>query len=338
MKPFDHSAPPSLERAIQELSTTPGSAVLAGGTDLLRALRSGIAETPRVVSLKEIADLSEVKPSFDGGLKIGARVTLAALAGHPVVRQRYTALAEAAAGAATPQIRNAATLAGNVLQRPNCEYYRGDFDCPLKPGIVRSPGAEADGEVPCPARDGDATHHAILGGGFCVSAHPSDAAAALLALDARVTWRDPRGEHTAAVAALHRSPDAARPTEVALPADAIITAFHLPPFTGRSAYVQSRERRTWAFALAGVAARIHVQNGRVTEAGIAVSGAAPVPWRLIEAEKALTGAAVNDLDIGGIAALAVRDARPLRDNAYKVRLVRGLVSRVLESLLAAAES
>lgn len=315
MSRFRYEAPGSLAAVLHALGV--GGRALGGGTDLLRELHAGTTAPELLVSLRHLERLAAIEPRPDGGLTIGARVTLAQLAEDDRVRADWTALAEAAAGAATPQIRRVATLAGNLLQAPTCAYYRNGYDCRLLGGAV------------CGAREGDNTHHAIMGGGLCVSGHPSDAAAALLALDADISWvtRDGTG-HYAPLAGLYRLPDAARPTEIALPAGALVTALHLPPPAGRSTYLQARERATWAFALIGVAARLEVTGGRITAAGLALTGAAPIPWRLPEVEEyLLTLPALRGEWAAEAGRLAVRDALPLADNAYKVRLVKGLVRR-----------
>lgn len=320
MSGFDHTSPEELIGVLAALQA--GGRALGGGTDLVREIHAGTAAPERVVGLRRLARLRDIEEMPDGGLTIGAACTLAMLEKDARLRARWTVLAEACGGAATPQIRNVATLAGCVLQRPSCAYYRNRLDCRLLGGSS------------CGAREGDSTHHALFGGGLCVSAHPSDAAAALLALDADVSWVTPDARVTrTSVAALHRLPDAAAPTEIALPPEALITAFHLPPPAGRSTYIQARERATWSFALVGVAARLDIRAAVIRGAGVALTAAAPIPWRLPAVEEALVGFSIRDPGWADEAAeRAVREARPLGGNAYKVRLVRGLVRRALLAL------
>jgi len=318
---FDHVMPTSLKEALP-IAATDGSRILAGGTDLLRELHAGSARAARLVSLRGIPGLDQIERTPKGGLMIGARVTLAEIGAHRGITKEWTALADATFGAATPALRNVATLAGNLLQRPACEYYRTDFQCLLKGG--------AD----CPARTGDNTHHAIFGGGACVSAHPSDAAAALLALDARIHSNGPKGLRTRLVSELYRKPTAARPSEIALPHDEIITAIELPPPVGRSLYIQARERQAWAFALVGVAARLDINAaGRIRSARVALCGVAPIPWALPAVETWLRGRSITKdgwaEEAGRRAALG---ARALEHNRYKVALVTGLVTRALTRL------
>lgn len=321
MSRFDHVMPTTIEEALA-LAATKGSRLLAGGTDLLREIHAGSAEAERLVSLRGIPGLDRIEKTPKGGLLIGARVTLAELGAHKDIRGEWTALSDASLGAASPPLRNVATIAGNLLQRPACEYYRTDFQCLLKGG------------TDCPARVGDNTHHALFGGGACVSAHPSDAAAALLALDALIHSDGPKGLRTRPVAELHRKPTTSHPSEIALPAGEIITAIELPKAAGLSLYIQARERQTWAFALVGVAARLDINlNGRIRGARIALSGVAPTPWALPAVEEWLKGRMITKPgwaeEAGRRAALG---AKPLANNRYKVDLVSGLVTRALARL------
>jgi xanthine dehydrogenase YagS FAD-binding subunit len=320
MSRFDVVAPATIDEAAI-LAATDGHRLLAGGTDLVREIHAGSADPDVLVSLRAVPGLDRIERTPKGGLLIGARVTLAQLGGHAAIRRGYAALAEACNGAATPQLRNTATIAGNLLQRPTCEYYRTDFRCALKGG------------TDCPARAGDNTHHAIFGGGLCVSAHPSDAAAALHAFDARVHVH--RAGRTAShpIADLHRKPTAARPTEIALPPGAVITAIELGPPTGRSTYLQARERATWAFALVGVAAHLYLNGTRIRRAGLALTGVAPVPWRLTAVEAWLKGRSITKEGWAHEAARrALTGARPLACNEYKLPLVEGLIARALTRL------
>lgn len=320
----------SATEAVQLLED-PGRRLLAGGTDLLRTMKSGTDAASELVSLADLHGLERIERRADGGLRIGARATLADLAAHADIRREAAALAEAAGGAATPQLRNVATLAGNLLQRPACEYFRTGHACLLAGGSG------------CPAREGDNTHHALFGDSPCVSAYPGDTAAALLALGARVRWIDSGGERHEPIEALHRLPDRRRPTEIALPKEALITAIELPKPAGGSAYVQARERATWAFALVGVAVRVELDRSeRVTRAGIALTGVAPIPWRAETAEAAAEGQAVSGAALATtalrVAEAAAHGARPLSHNNYKVEIVRTLTNRAIRAAVARAVS
>jgi len=320
MTRFDRVAPATLDEAAR-LAAKDDHRLLAGGTDLLREIHAGSAAPATLVSLRDLPDLDRIERTPKGGLLIGARVTLAQLGAHAPIRRDYTALAEAALGAATPQLRNTATIAGNLLQRPTCEYYRTDFRCALKGG------------TDCPARIGDNTHHALFGGGVCVSAHPSDAAAALHAFNALVHLHGKGGAQVRPIADLHRKPTAARPTEVALMPGTLVTAVELPPPSGKSTYRQARERATWAFALVGVAARLDMSGTRIRSAGLALTGVAPIPWRLAKVETWLKGKSISKEGWAAEAGLrALAGARPLAHNRYKLALVEGLVVRALTAL------
>jgi xanthine dehydrogenase YagS FAD-binding subunit len=310
---------------VVQLLVDRGRRILAGGTDLLRQPGKPAVAGVEFVSLADLHGLDRIERRSDGTLRIGARATLADIGAHAEVRTGAAALAEAVLGAATPQIRNVATLAGNILQRPACEYFRTGHACLMAGGTG------------CPAREGDNAHHALFGGGPCVSAYPGDAAAALLALGARIRWIDRGGERDEPIAALHRLPEARRPSEIALPAEALITAVDIPAARGGgvgSAYLQARERATWAFALVGVAVRVVVAGGTIREAGVGMTGVAPIPWRSEEAEKAARGLSVArgrhfEEGIRRVAEAATHGARPLAGNGYKVTLVRTLTERAL---------
>jgi xanthine dehydrogenase YagS FAD-binding subunit len=308
---------------VVQLLAAPGRRLLAGGTDLLREPGGAAAPPSELISLADLHGLERIERRADGGLRIGARATLADIGAHADVRAQAAALAEAVLGAATPQLRNVATLAGNLLQRPACEYFRTGHACLIAGGSG------------CPARDGDNTHHALFGGGPCVSAYPGDAAAALLALGARVRWIDAGGEREEPIEALHRLPEARRPSEIALPEGALVTSLELPApgAASGSAYVQARERATWAFALVGVAVRVVLARGRIQEAGIGLTGVAPIPWRAASAEGAARGVPVEggDFDAGvlRVAVAALEGARPLSGNGYKQALVRTFTARAL---------
>jgi xanthine dehydrogenase YagS FAD-binding subunit len=221
-----------------------------------------------------------------------------------------------------------ATLGGNLLQRPRCWYFRNPrLTCWLKGGDD------------CPAREGENQLHAILGGGPCVAVHPSDLAPALVTLEAAVTLRGPRGERVVAVAELFALPEDGRRTETRVAADELIVSVRLPaPDPGtRSTFLKAMDRQVWAFALAGVAARMRVDGGRIADARVTLSGVAPVPWRAREAERTLAGAAASAAVFERAAAAAVAEAVPLHRNAYKIPLARALVRRALSALTARPE-
>lgn len=328
MKPFGYASADSLDEALRLLEPDgqPAGAVraLAGGTDLLTLMKGGVVTPRTLVDIKR-AGLPRGIESTPGGVVLGALTTLADIEASPALRGGYRVLGEAAAQAATPQLRNMATIAGNLMQRPRCWYFRHpDVRCWLKGGDE------------CPAREGENQLHAILGGGPCHAAHPSDLAPALIALDARMRLRGPGGERAFPVAELFAPPTEERRTETRLGADELIVSLWLPGAAGRgrSRFLKAMDRRVWAFALVGVAAWVALADGRITEARLALSGVAPVPWRALDAERVLAGAAPSPAVLERAADEAVKAASPLRLNGYKVQLARALVRRALQQLVA----
>jgi xanthine dehydrogenase YagS FAD-binding subunit len=318
---FAYARPETLADAVKALAEG-RSRALSGGTDLLGCLSDGVFETPTLVSLRRIAALRGIGPTADGGLRIGALATLAEVADNDVVRTRYRALAEAASCVASPQLRNQATLAGNLCQKPRCWYYRGGFDCLRKGGDV------------CFAASGENRYHCLFGGAGCYIVHPSDVAPALAALGAVVRIAGPAGTRTLPVEGLFVLPSVDPRRETVLDAGEIVTEVVLPrPAAGaRSTYRKVRARASWDFALVGGAFALRVVEGVVRDARVVLSGVAPVPWRSKPVEDALTGHRLDPATISRAAAAAVAAAEPLGDNGYKVPLLSGLVQERLESL------
>jgi xanthine dehydrogenase YagS FAD-binding subunit len=299
----------------------PGVRPLAGGTDLLTLMKADLAAPERLVNVKGLLPRGiEAKPE---GLEIGALTLLAEIERHPVVREGYTALGEAASLAATPQIRNLATLGGNLLQRPRCWYFRNSrIDCWLKGGDD------------CPAREGENRNHAILGGGPCHAVHPSDIVPALMAFDAAVRIVGPGGERWIELEDFMQPPTDERRAETLLAPDELVAAVRLPPHPEptRSLYLKAMDRKVWAFALAGVACVLRLSGRKVAHARIVLSGVAPVPWRASAAERELLGREAAPDRFAAAAEAALQDARPLRHNAYKVPLQKALVRKALDTL------
>lgn len=254
---------------------------------------------------------------------IGALTTLTEIETNAAIQQRYTALSEAAGLAATPQLRNMATLGGNILQRPRCWYFRNtQFHCWLKGGDD------------CPARDGENQLHALFGGGPCYAVHPSDLASALVALGATVRMRGPRGERTLPLDEFFALPADERRTENTLNSDELVISLDLLATDGlRSTYFKAMDRKVWAFALVGVAAALRLgDDGRIADARLVLSGVAPVPWRATAAEQSLIGAEASKTTWSRAADAALADAAPLEHNGYKVPLARALVRQALAAL------
>jgi xanthine dehydrogenase YagS FAD-binding subunit len=318
---FTYVRPASLREAIRELGS-PDARLHAGGTDLLGCLRDGVFTAKKLVAIGALKELGGVTVAADGALRIGALATLAEIAGHPTIESRFTALAQGAASAASPQLRNQGTLGGNLCQRPRCWYFRGDFACLRKGGDA------------CYAAEGENERHALFGSRGCCMVHPSDTAPTLIALDARVRIAGPEGPRTVPLDSFFVLPATDPTRETVLAAGEILTEVLVPPPSAglRSLYRKARVRRAWDFALAGVALALRVTDGRVDRARVVLSGVAPVPWRVAEAEKALVGGRLNVETASRAAAASVTGAEPLAQNAYKVDLVRGLVEEAVLAL------
>ena len=327
MKAFQYERPASLDEAIALLAPLDPAETgrhltkaLAGGTDLLTLMKGEIVRPGLLVDLKRLPDLDDTIELTAEGLRIGALATLAELQTHPLVRDTHPALAEAADVAATPQLRNMATIGGNLLQRPRCWYFRDEeVSCWLKGGDS------------CPAATGENEHHAILGSGPCRAVHPSDPATSLLALDARVFVRGRAGERTVGIGEFFAEPTAERRTETTLAEDEVIVAIVIPdaqPGT-RSTYLKAMDRAAWAFALVGAGVQVTVQDGEITQARVALGGVATIPWRCQSAEDALIGQAPGETTFAAAADAALAGAHPLAMNGYKIPLAKALLIRAL---------
>jgi xanthine dehydrogenase YagS FAD-binding subunit len=324
MKQFLLYDPTSLEEAVELLGTDPARVeLLAGGMDLLGRLKKRIDTPARVVNLKSVPDLASLQENA-GGLSLGPLLTLSELAENPTVLAKYRAVAEAAKSVGSVQIRNAGTLGGNLCQRPRCWYFRHrDYVCLQKHGTT------------CFAQAGESRYHAILGGGPCFFGHPSDLAPALIAFDATVRLAGPQGERTMPLESLYCLPAEKLAYGLTLAPGEILAEVRLPaPRPGtRSTYAKFKEKPSFDFALAGVAAVVSFKAGKVAHARIALSGVAPAPWHAAEAEKALLGAKLDEPLARRVADLVVANNVPLADNSYKIPLTRALVRRALLSLV-----
>jgi len=327
MRAFEYTRAANVDQASElvagEHTLLNGSRFLAGGTDLLTLMKADVVRPSTLVDIKRAEGLHRGIEAGDGGLVLGALTTLAEIERHPEISRRYRALFEAVAQAATPQLRNMATIAGNLLQRPRCWYFRSSlFHCWLKGGTE------------CQARDGENQHHAILGESPCVATHPSDPAAALIALGAGVRLRGSNSERTLAVEELFAEPTEDRRIETVIRPDELLVEVSLPaPVEGsRSTYLKAMDRKVWAFALVGVAARLRLDGRQIAEARIVLSGVAPIPWRAHAAEQELIGQDVTPERIACAAERALEGARPLEHNGYKVPLAQNLVRRALTDL------
>jgi xanthine dehydrogenase YagS FAD-binding subunit len=317
---FRYVRPTTLDEALAQLGA-PGAAAHAGGTDLLGCLRDGVYDVETVVSLTHIPELRGIRTT-GADLRIGALTPLTEVARHPLVLERHAALAQAAVAVGSPQLRNQGTLGGNLCQRPRCWYFRGDFAC-LRKGGDR-----------CYAIGGEDRYHCVFGGGPCFMVHPSDTAAALVALGARVTVAGPRLPRTVPLESFFVSPEQNLTKENILEPGELVTEVVIPaPAAGSvSGYRKVRARASWDFALAAVAVALSLTQGKVSAARLVLGAAAPVPWRAERAERALVGNRLDTRTITRAAAAAVEGATPLEQNGYKVAMLRGLTQEVLQGL------
>lgn len=323
MNPFEYHRATSVADAVTAVADRDDAVFLAGGTNLVDHLKLGVVTPGLVVDVGHLP-LTDVDHLPDGGLRIGADVRNSDLAAHPVVRSRYPVLARALLSAASGQLRNLATTAGNLLQRTRCVYFQ-DLTTPCN---KRTPGEG------CSAIGGYVRYHAILGASeHCVAAHPSDMAVAMAALDARVVFVDADGEHRVPLSEFYRLPGDRPDRDTTLPPGALITAVEVPapPDAARSTYRKVRDRASYAFALTSVAAELVLDGDTVTSARIALGGVAHRPWRAHRAEEILAGQPATE-DVFRLAADAELDqARPLPGNEFKVELTkRAMLATLLD--------
>jgi xanthine dehydrogenase YagS FAD-binding subunit len=315
---FSYQRAASIKDALAGLSK--GDArILAGGTDLLGCMRDNVFTTDIVVSISGIEELKGISETPVGGLSIGALTTITGISESRVIRERYPALAQAAAGVASPQLRNQGTIGGNLCQKPRCWYYRGEFHC-LRKGGDR-----------CYAVAGENHYHCIFGGDRCYIVHPSDTAPALIAYRAEANIAGPAGMRKVSLEDFFVPPSKDVTKETVLESGEMVTGIVLPPppIGLKSSYRKVRARQSWDFALAGVAFALQMISGRVTDARIVLTGAAPVPWRSREVEEVITGKSLHTETIARAANAAVRNAKPLKQNGYKIPLFRGMLEEEL---------
>ncbi|HEX5236056.1 MAG TPA: xanthine dehydrogenase family protein subunit M [Silvibacterium sp.] len=304
-----------------EAALAPGGRFVAGGTTLVDLMKLDV-EKPRQIVDINLLPLDRVEASADGGLKIGALVRNSDLANHADVKARYAVLSEALLSGASPQLRNMATTGGNLLQRTRCYYFRDTAYACNK----RQPGSG------CSALEGYNRIHAVLGGSAdCVATHPSDMAVAMMALEATVHTRGAKGERAIALNEFYLEPGTPPEKENVLEPGELITYVTLPalPAGTRSHYLKLRDRAQYEFALASAAVVATVDGGQVRRVRIALGGVGTKPWRSREAEAALEGKAANDENFRAAAEAAMRDAKPLRYNGFKIELAKRALVRTL---------
>jgi len=321
VKPFGYVVAQDPAAAIALVTGRPGAAFLGGGTNLVDLMKLGVAAPDLLVDVTGLLP-DRIERTAGGGLRVGAGVRNSDLAADPLVRAGFPVLAQAVLAGASGQLRNMATVGGNLLQRTRCLY----FQDVTKPCNKRAPGSG------CPARAGEHRNLAILGGSpRCVAIHPSDMAVALAALDAVVHVEGAAGPRVVPLGEFYRLPGDEPDRETTLERGDLITAVELPAlgYAAHSAYRKVRDRASYAFAVASAAAALDVAGGVVRDVRLALGAVAPVPWRARRAEQLLAGRPATAEWFGRAADAELAAAAPLRDNAFKVTLVRNIVVRML---------
>jgi xanthine dehydrogenase YagS FAD-binding subunit len=322
MNNFSYVKAGSLTEAIKALSTK-GAWLHAGGTDLLGCARDEVIQVEKVVSISNLKGLRGIFKDPNGGIKLGALTPLAQIAADASIAEKYAVLAQAAAAVGSPQIREQGTLGGNLCQRPRCWYFRSDLQCRKKGGNT------------CYAMSGENQYHAIFGGGPCFFVHPSDVAVALSALNAQLSIAGPSGNKTVKIENFFVSPKQVIEKENILSLGEIITDVRIPSAAAnmRSSYRKIMARGSWDFALTSVAVVLHFENDSVRKAQIVLGGVGPHPWRIEAAEKLLEGKKLDGNLAASAATAAVSGAIPLRDNAYKLEMVKGTVEESIAAFI-----
>jgi len=321
MKSFEYQQPESLEKAL-EIAAGRGR-IKAGGTDLLGLMKEEIESPGTLVYLGGIKELKRIKERPNSGFSIGTMVSLADVAAHSGIRKRFPLLAEAAASAASPQIRNVGTIGGNLCQRPRCWYFRGHFDCLRKGGDT------------CFAVDGKNKFHCVVGGGPCYIVHPSDTAVALLALNATLLIRDRDRQRVVPISQFYVLPEKDVTRETILKQGEILTAIQVPgpPPGNRSVFLKASERGVFDFATVSVAIQADVRSSVLHSVSVVLGGVAPIPWYEKTVSQALQGLSLGDgPKIRKAADLALKDAEPLEENGFKIKLARNLVYQAITKL------
>src|SRR5256886_4540699 len=318
---FQYARATDVADAVRQIAADPTAKFIAGGTNLIDLMKEDVERPSRLIDISRLP-LRSVEETPDDGLRIGALVPNSDLAYHPLIVQRYPMLASAILAGASAQLRNMASIGGNLLQRTRCLYF---YDT-TTPCNKREPGSG------CSAIDGVNRMHAILGTSEqCIATHPSDMCVALAALDARVLATGRGGERAIAFADFHRLPGDTPQIDSNLRPDEIITAIELPPegFADNYTYLKLRDRLSYAFALVSVAAALDMQGGTIKQARLALGGVAHKPWRDVDAEAQLAGAPATRESFARAADIVLRDARSFGRNDFKIELARRSIVRAL---------
>ncbi len=321
MRPFTYAAPRTVAEALAQAGDD--SAYLAGGTTLVDLMKLEVMAPHRVLNIDTLP-LREIRYDHTG-LSVGALARMSDVATHRIVTARYPVISQALLASASPQLRNMASIGGNVLQRTRCGYFRD----PATPCNKRIPGSG------CSAIEGYNRMHAILGtSASCVAAHPSDLAVALVALDASVLLRDRAGERRVRLGDFYLPPGNTPHLEHQLRPGELVTGVSVPPlgWARRSTYVKVRDRQSYEFALTSVAAAVDLRGTTIADVRIAAGGVGTKPWRLPEVEKALKGRPLREDTVEAAVAHAADGATPLTHNGFKPALLRRTILRALLKL------
>lgn len=323
MKTFTFREPSELEKASDLLRNGIRGYLLAGGTDLVTEMKQGIIEPHLLVSTSQIQEMSDIEWD-QSGVRIGSMVTLSDIVSHERMKIEVKSLVQAADSIATPQIRNIATLGGNLCQRPRCWYYRNSrFNCIKKGGTK------------CFAVGGSDKYHAILGGHSCYIVHPSDSATALVSLKAKVEIFRKSQRLTVPIVDFFTGPEIDVTRENILEPGDILISIHIPneSMEGSSVFLKAKERKSMDFAIVSVAAMIKIENDRIRRVGLTVGGVAPVPWNLDILERKLVGLKAKDVDIKSLCSGVFKDAKVMGQNGYKLQLAQTYLERSLDMVL-----
>jgi xanthine dehydrogenase YagS FAD-binding subunit len=326
VNPFTYSRASDAQTAVSAVAGNAQAKFLGGGTNLIDLMKMGVEHPAQLVDINRL-DLAKVEQLPDGGgVRIGALVRNSDLAEHPLITKNYPVLSEALLSGASPQLRNLATTAGNLLQRTRCYYF---YDPAFPMCNKRAPGSG------CGALEGYNRIHAILGqSDQCIATHPSDMCVAMAALDAVVRVQGPQGERTIPFADFHRLPGNTPNVDTNLQPNELITAVDLPalPFAKRSHYLKVRGRASYAFALVSVAAALEMDGGKIKSARVALGGVAMKPWRASKAEAALAGKSPNEQTFRAAAEAELAAAKGYKYNSFKIELAKRAITRALSTV------
>lgn len=320
---FHYARAVDVADAVRQMAASPAAKFIAGGTNLVDLMKYEVERPAKLIDVSRLP-LNKVEETPSGGLRIGALVPNSDLAYHPLVEQRYPVLSSALLAGASQQLRNMASVGGNLLQRTRCAYF---YD-------VATPCNKREAGSGCGAIDGHNRMNAILGSSdACIAVHPSDMCVALAVLEAKVHVMGPRGERTIALLDFHRLPGDTPQRDTNLEPGELITAVELPPpppgFATNHTYLKIRDRLSYAFALVSVAVGLELDGSNIKEARFALGGVAHKPWRNVQAEAALRGQPANETAFAGAADLMLRDAKGYGHNTFKIDLARRAIVRAL---------